>query len=127
MIAIKKSDVPLESLPGRGVNNAIGKGFYSESGKMSVGFCRYSEEFGPMQPHHHAEEAVYVVHADRAYVAWGGDEQHLANEMPLEDGMLLHFPELEWHVFRYDEGGSLEIIFIYGQVDNIRPEQNTQK
>ena len=26
----------------------------------------------------------------------------------------LHIPEGEWHVFEYEEGGSLEILFIYG-------------
>ena len=35
----------------------------------------------------------------------------------------LHFPELEWHVFEWDEGGYVDALFIYGQVDNIRPDQ----
>lgn len=35
----------------------------------------------------------------------------------------MHFPELEWHVFGYDEGGFLDALCIYGQVTNIRPEE----
>jgi hypothetical protein len=27
--------------------------------------------------------------------------------------MILHFPENEWHVFEYDEGGSITIAFFY--------------
>jgi hypothetical protein len=36
--------------------------------------------------------------------------------------MILHIPPLEWHVFEYDKGGYLDLVFIYGQVDQIRPE-----
>ena len=32
----------------------------------------------------------------------------------LEKDMTLHFAPGEWHVFEYEEGGSLEILFIYG-------------
>ncbi len=38
--------------------------------------------------------------------------------------MILHIPENEWHAFHYDEGGCVEIVFIYGQGDNCRPEDN---
>lgn len=38
-------------------------------------------------------------------------------------GDIMHFPELEWHVFGYDEGGFLDALCIYGQVTNIRPEE----
>ncbi|WP_256364494.1 hypothetical protein [Paenibacillus sp. 32O-W] len=37
--------------------------------------------------------------------------------------MILHFPELEWYVFEYDEVGYVDIVFIYGQVTRIRPEE----
>ena len=35
--------------------------------------------------------------------------------------MTLHTPELEWHVFEYDPGGYVDVIFYYAQVDNIFP------
>lgn len=41
----------------------------------------------------------------------------------MNKGDLMHFPELEWHVFGYDEGGFLDALCIYGQVTNIRPEE----
>ena len=34
----------------------------------------------------------------------------------------MHCKEWEWHVFGYEEGGYLDALCIYGQVDNIRPE-----
>ena len=43
--------------------------------------------------------------------------------MELQKGDLLHFPPLEWHVFRCREGGYLDALCIYGQVTNIRPEE----
>jgi hypothetical protein len=33
------------------------------STRMTVGFARYSAQSGPMEPHHHAEETIYVVDA----------------------------------------------------------------
>jgi len=33
--------------------------------------------------------------------------------------MTLHFPESEWHVFEFDEGGHVEIIFFYSQSEEI--------
>ena len=47
--------------------------------------------------------------------------------MMLEPGMTLYFDELEWHVFGYDLGGYVDIIFFYGQVNNIRPEEIYEK
>lgn len=110
-------------LPGRIIENAVGAAGPIESGRMTVGFATYSAEAGPMQPHHHAEETIYVIASNKGWVRYGGTPDNLAHKMPLEAGMILHFAPLEWHVFEYDEGGSIEIIFIYGQVDNIRPEE----
>ena len=58
------------------------------------------------------------------YVSWGSDAHHLQRTIALEEGMILHIPENEWHAFHYDEGGCVEIVFIYGQGDNCRPEDN---
>ena len=38
----------------------------------------------------------------------------LPNKLLLAKDMTLHIPPREWHVFEYEEGGSLEILFIYG-------------
>jgi hypothetical protein len=110
-------------LPGRVLQTAVGKDGPSMSGKMTVGFARYSAESGPMEPHHHAEEAIYVVDAKDGWVRSGPEKDKLGDLTPLEAGMILHIPPLEWHVFEYGEGGYLDLIFIYGQVDRIRPEE----
>ena len=123
MKLINKVDLHKEKLPGRMIQKAVGKGAYSESKKMTMGFGRYSEESGPMEPHHHAEEIIYVIAANDAWVRYGDSTQSLTTKETLEEGMILHFPPLEWHVFEYGTGGFLEIIFFYGQVDKIRPEE----
>jgi hypothetical protein len=104
-------------------SSALGKDAPIVSGKITTGFARYSAEVGPMEPHQHAEEAIYVTSSDNGWVRFGDDPERLGSPVPLSAGMTLHFPELEWHVFEYEEGGHVEIVFIYGQVDNIRPEE----
>ena len=49
--------------------------------------------------------------------------RNLVIPITLEAGMTLHFPPLEWHVFEFKPGGHVDIIFFYGQVDQIRPEE----
>ena len=88
-----------------------------------MGFATYSEQSGPMAPHHHAEETIYVISASDAWVCYGPEEKALNTRVDLKAGMTLHFPPLEWHVFQYANKGFLDIIFFYGQVDQIRPEE----
>ncbi len=123
MKILKKETLKEEALPGRILQKCVGKASPSESAKLPMGFARYCAEAGPMEPHRHAEEIVYVIRADQARVRYGGEKDRLLYEAPLQDGMTMHFAELEWHVFEYDEGGFLEAIFFYGQTENIRPEE----
>lgn len=121
----RRSDLPIEILPGRAIQKAIGKDAHSASRKITMGFARYSAESGPMEPHTHAEEVVYILAADRGWIRYGPAADQLGDRVPLEAGMVLHNPPLEWHVFGYGGGGYVEIIFVYGQVDQIRPEEMT--
>ena len=41
-------------------------------------------------------------------------KNNLAHKAVLEKDMTLYIPEGEWHVFKNEEGGSHEILFIYG-------------
>jgi hypothetical protein len=100
----------------------VGRGSALASEKMTVGTALYADEFGPMEPHNHAEETVYVLDADRAWVRWGPDRVDLTERIDLEAGVVIDTPALEWHVFEWEPGGHVELLFIYGQVDNIRPE-----
>lgn len=122
MTYFKRDDLERITLPGRVIQTAVGKDGFSRSQKMTVGFAHYSAESGPMEPHHHAEEVIYVIDAKDGWVRSGPDKDELGSPVPLEAGMLLHIPPLEWHVFEYDKGGYLDLVFIYGQVDQIRPE-----
>ena len=121
-----RNDLNRQVLPGRIIENVVGVNGPIGSERMTVGFATYSAEAGRMEPHNHAEETIYVGSSDRGWVRYGGRPEALQHKLALEAGMVLHFDALEWHVFEYDEGGSVEIVFIYGQVDNIRPEEILQ-
>ncbi len=123
MNLLKRTALEKVCLPGRIIQKAIGKDALCKSAKMTMGFAHYSAESGPMEPHQHAEEIVYIIDAKNGTVKFGSEKDKLGEDIPLESGMTLHFPELEWHVFEYGEGGFVDIIFFYGQVDNIRPEE----
>lgn len=123
MHVIERHDVESVQLPGRTVQKVVGQDAFSPSEKMTMGFAIYSEESGPMEPHHHAEEIVYILSAEEGWIRYGDGADALGDPVPLEEGMVLHFPELEWHVFQFAPGGHVEIIYFYGQVDNIRPEE----
>lgn len=120
---LQRNDIPRKELPGRVVQNAVGHNSSLLSEKMTISFCHYSAESGPMEPHHHAEECVIVLDCDRAYVRYGSAKDSLEHKVSLHRDDLLHFPEMEWHVFEYEEGGFLDALCVYGQVTNIRPEE----
>ena len=115
--------LPGITLPGRIIYKVVGKDSPLPSASMTVAFGTYSGEYGPMSPHRHAEESVYIIRSDRGRVRFAGEPDALENTLELVDGMLLHFPADEWHVFEFEEGGRIDAMFIYGQVDNIRPEE----
>jgi hypothetical protein len=121
MKLIERDDVPKKPLPGRVLQLLVGQeGAVSPSTVMTMGFARYSAESGPMAPHRHAEEIVYILGAQDGWTRYGGtgdEPDELGGPVPLEPGMTLHFPVNEWHVFEFDEGGHVEIIFFYSQSD----------
>jgi len=117
MNLIQRNALPIRPLPGRGIQLVTGKeSAASSSDTMTMGFAHYSVAYGPMAPHHHAEEVVFVLDSDRSYVRHGGfgaQPDALGERIALERDMILHFPENEWHVFEYEEGGHLTISFCY--------------
>lgn len=117
MVIIHREDVPEKMLPGRFMQKVVGHvndGYHSDSEILNIGYCRYCKEAGPMEPHMHAEETVQILASDRAWVRFGPEKDNLPNKIMLYKDMTLHIPAKEWHVFEYEEGGSLEILFIYG-------------
>lgn len=123
MHIVTRDEIGVARLPGRAIQTAVGKDGHSASGGMTVGFGRYSAESGPMEPHRHAEEVIYVIDAAHAWTRFGPERDALGERVPLRPGMILHNPPQEWHVYGYDEGGFADLLFIYGQVDDIRPEE----
>jgi hypothetical protein len=122
MRVIQRSEIPLTALVGRNLQKAVGKDSHDPSGKMTVGWARYSKKSGIMEPHQHAEELLYILDAKDAWIRFGPDKDKLGERVPFVPGTMIHFPEMEWHVFEYAEDGFADLIFFYGQVDNIRPE-----
>ena len=123
MKIIKKSDCPVTQLPGRNLQKIIGKESFSESKKITFGLATFSYDLGLPEPHQHAEEICYVLHCRNAFIHYGPAADKMGDLYLLEVGMSLHIPELEWHQFVCQEGGFVDILFIYGQVENIRPEE----
>lgn len=119
---VKKQELAIDALPGRGLLRAIGKDSYFASDQMSVGYALYQADYGMMEPHQHAEETVIITKAKKGWVSWGAAKEQLTQTMRLEEGMILHIPDKEWHAFTYEEGGFVEIIFIYSGTANVRPE-----
>ena len=108
MKCIRRDDLERVMLPGRVIQKAIGKDSYSESGKMTVGFARYSAESGIMEPHHHAEEALFVVDAKYGWVRYGPDKDKLDRGMcVVKPGSVT--PHLKFrgkvYVLKKEEGG----------------------
>ena len=120
---VYKDELPIETLPGRGIRKAVGSESYFTSTNMSVGYAMYNYEYGPMEPHQHDEETVIITHSNMGWMSWGDSKTNLPNRVELVEGMVIHIPNGEWHVFNYDEGGSVEIIFVYGTTANLRPEE----
>ncbi len=123
MKLIRRNQIEKIFLPGRMIQKAVGKDGLSSSGKMTMGFAHYSEQSGPMEPHHHAEEIVYILDTKDGWVRKGTAKENLGHKIKIVAGMTLHFPHLEWHVFEYKKGGFVDIIFFYGQIEKIRPEE----
>ena len=121
MKLIKREEVAKRPLPGRVIQLVVGKDeAVSPSEVMTMGYAHYSAESGPMAPHRHAEEIVVVTGSEQGYTRYGGfgdEPDELGERIPLEVGMILHFPRGEWHVFEFDEGGMVDIIFFYSQSD----------
>lgn len=124
MKIIMKADCKISHLPGRDIWKVVGKDSFSFSEKISFGYARFSYVHGLPEPHHHAEEICHVLDCSNAFVRFGSAEDSLGNLVPLENGMSLHIPEMEWHQFVCEEGGFLDILFIYGQVGGLRPEES---
>lgn len=123
MKIVNRDDLTPHPLPGRVIQKAVGKDAASSSSRMTMGFAHYSAASGPMEPHHHAEEIVFILAASHGTLRYGPAKDDLPHVVSLQPGMTLHVPELEWHVFEFAEGGFVDILFFYGQVDNIRPEE----
>ena len=122
MRTVKHAETPIDPLPGRGIRRFVGRNSALDSEEMTVGTALYADEFGPMEPHNHAEETIFVLEAERAWVRWGPRADHLPNRIDLEPGVVVNTPAMEWHVFEWEPGGHIELLFVYGQVDDIRPE-----
>jgi hypothetical protein len=120
---IKREEVEKLRLEGRVLQKVVGKEDCIQSERMTMGFAYYSPDNGAMKPHHHAEETVYIISARKAWTRFGPKEDKLGEKVVLEAGMVLHFDELEWHVFEFEADGYIDLIFFYGQVTNIRPEE----
>ena len=108
-----RDDVEKNVLPGRVRQMAMGGVAFSPSESMTIGFSHVSAEAGPMEPHQHAEEGIYVLDAKDGWVEWGPERDQLTEKLDLAAGMVLHSPAGEWHVFRCKAGGFIDTLFVF--------------
>ena len=120
MKLIQRERVKQEFFPGQIIQKAVGKDGLSPSGNMTMGFARYGSEGGRAEPHNHAEEIVYVLSADGAWVRFGPAKDQLGKRVPISGGTVLHFPAQEWHIFECMEGGHVDLIFFSGPADRTK-------
>jgi hypothetical protein len=122
MNVLERENLDSILLPGRVIQKAVGKDSAVTSEKMTMGFGQYSSKSGLMEPHKHAEEICFILSAEKSWVRFGPTNTEMNSKIALKSGMILHIPEMEFHVFEYLEEGHVDLIFFYGQVDGIRPE-----
>ena len=123
MRVVERDDIYKNMLPGRIIQSAVGHNSALNSEKMTICVAHYSPQSGPMEPHNHAEETVVVLDCKDGWVKRGPSKDNLNEKHVLKKGTVMYFDELEWHVFHYGKDGFIDALCIYGQVDNIRPEE----
>lgn len=109
----RRNDVQSVMQPGRWIQAAIGRESFCQSERMTMRFAHNSDDAGSMPVHQHAEESIYIIDAMHGWVEWGAEEHDLRHKLDLAPGMVLHFPENEWHVFNNAEGGFVDMICVY--------------
>jgi len=115
--------IDLAELKGRAVKKVVGRDSVLTSEKMTFGMTRFSQQYGSMDPHYHAEELIYVLDCQNAITRYGDTADCQEGTVEMHPGMLLQFADGEWHVFEFTKSdGYANILFFYGQVDNIRPD-----
>ena len=57
-----------------------------------------------------------MIKAKDGWIEHGMMKDKLEKKVLLKSGMVLHIPEGEWHIFRYNKGGFVDIIFMYSQI-----------
>ena len=109
----RRDDLEKDVLPGRVRQMAVGRVAFSRSENMTIGFAHISAEAGPMEPHEHGEEGIYVLAAKDGWVKWGPEKDQLTERLDLAAGMVLQAPPGEWHVFGCEEGGFIDTLFVF--------------
>ncbi|MGI6005557.1 MAG: cupin domain-containing protein [Christensenellales bacterium] len=114
MDIINRKDIPAFIAPGRKRWAAMGAGGAAiRIDDANVGFARVSLEYGPMEPHKHINEILYVLDAKDAYVRYG-DTKACEKKQPLSPGDVFRMRDGEWHVFEFENpDGFLEILTFF--------------
>lgn len=120
---IKKDEMVIKHCRARTIYAAIEQNGVFTSDKLMMGCARFDKSLGDMIPHTHAEEGMYIIDAAKAYARFGSSPDTLGDRVPLVPGMIMWAAEGEWHVFEFDDGGFLDIVFCLENDKNFkRPE-----
>ena len=118
MQIINRKDIPGKVFPGRTRWPAFGSEEAAfQIDDASVGFARFSLEAGPMEPHKHENEILYVLDCKDAFMLYG-DTKDVQSKQPLQVGDIFRMKEGEWHCFSFEnQEGYLEMITFYATAD----------
>ena len=120
---VKKDETVVKHCRARTIYAAIERDGVLSSDNIMMGCARFDKNLGDMIPHSHAEEGMYIIDCAKAYARFGDSAETLGERIPLEAGMIMWAPEGEWHVFEFDDGGFLDIVFcLPSEKDFVRPE-----
>jgi mannose-6-phosphate isomerase-like protein (cupin superfamily) len=122
MKMIEKEQAVIKHCKARTIYGMIEDGGVIKSDQMTMGIARFDKNLGPMNPHAHAEEGMYVIDCANAYIRCGSSADTLGERELIKPGMIIFVPEGQWHVFEFEDGGFLDTVFCLpvGSID--RPE-----
>lgn len=111
MKCVRREDLTPLTLQARQIWRVYGENAAVDD-RLSYGFAHFAPEYGPMKPHKHEREWIYVLDAHQATARYGTDFGSMNSSSHLKAGDFLRFEDQECHVFEFgSNAGYLDILW----------------